>query len=225
MNEENFGRHPNGNGKIFGFAEADAATKLDKHSAIHDEVQIYNSLVINSIIRGNAVIHDATIRNSLIDGNAMVLGALVADSQVTDNARVIGKKTTSVNHSTIGGKARIFGEADIFHATILDASIYGDAFLEGQKEKLYFQGQFRIGTGKWIDRLPRIYRFSGMEISLTESTDGYAYIGCWRMKMEEWIKKGNKLGKKHGWKPESVEIATLIFKEWMQSPITQKSSN
>lgn len=84
-----------------------------------------------------------------------------------------------------------------------NCELYGDWELDAMAE---------IPCGVWY-RAPRfqLIEGNGIEVGLTESTDGYAMMACWRKPIDEWLSAGPRLGKKKGWTPDQIAMAYEFF--------------
>lgn len=77
------------------------------------------------------------------------------------------------------------------------------------------EGNARIPTGIW-HRPPRFCRITGengVDVGLTESTEGHALMACWRKPITTWLKAGPRLGRKHGWTAEQIRAAKEFYEE------------
>lgn len=214
--------HKNGGARVFDFAEASDDSMVDCASSLHDHVQIFNSRIVNCVIKGRAIVANADLEDCLVEGNVVITGGKAFNCQFYDRAMMT--EDTSARHSSLHGLSRLFGKARILGSALRDASVYGDAEVYGHAGHiLALDGLYRVGTGTWDANgkgLPRFHRFEQLEISLTESTDGCAYVGCRRMKMSDWIFRGDRIGKHFGWPQEFIDRGKEIFREWLLVPAT-----
>lgn len=209
-----YGTHDRGGGKLFGFSEATDDCFIDAESELHDYVEIYNSTLIRTTVLGNAIIANAHLEDCYIEADVRITGGRAYGSKFYDFSTMA--EDAEAHSSYFHGRSRLFGKARVENVASRDASIYGDAVLTGTPEApLALDGLYRIGTGTWSEA-PRFVRFHELQISLTESTDGHAYVACKRMKMADWIKRGERLGQHFGWPPEFIEEGREIFREWMK---------
>lgn len=210
-----YGTHDRGGGKLFDFSEATDDCFIDAESELHDYAEIYNSTLIRTTVRGNAIIANARLVDCYVEADARITGGQAFGCQFYDFAAMA--EDAEARSSCFHGRSRLFGKAHVENVASREASIYGDAVLTGAPGGLLaLDGLYRIGTGTWREA-PRFVRFHELQISLTESTDGHAYVACKRMKMTDWIKRGERLGKHFGWPPEFVEEGRKIFREWMEA--------
>jgi hypothetical protein len=215
-------RHANGGGKKFDEAEADPGTFLSRSSSISGESDLFEAVVDNTeedkIV--DSFIHQAQIINSsvlstIVAGKVRVENCLVACKSITGHVRA--------TNSILQGETRLFGSAESHNSAFQNLSVGGTAKIVDWN-KLFktngtgphiFDGQFgRITSGTWT-RPPRIIRFEDLEVTVTESTEGRAFVGCIEKPMKRWIQGGHSYGAARGWSPEQVDRLADIFKEWL----------
>jgi hypothetical protein len=163
-----------------------------------------------SEIGGNSSIFQSTLKD-----------AIICNSQLYDTAA----ETVWLN-SSVCSKSSLQG---IFaHESILDRVVASN---DGSGGILYLkdvvaetcelhgtwrlEGNARIPTGIWYrpPRYKRITGENGVDIGLTESTEGYALMACWRKPITQWIKAGPRLGRLHGWTSEQIMAAKEFYEE------------
>lgn len=214
---EDFGKafltHRIGRGRLYDYAEANESSFIEK-SSLHDTSQVFDSIIAeNSIIRGNSIISNAEIVNSIIE-DSVISGQhrLKIENSVIRNGVVVSGNAI-IKDSVIADGARIFDDAKIQYANISQASIYGNAEIIGTaQQKTVIDGFLRVPTGLWA-RSPRYFRYD-FGVSLTESTDGYALVGCLRKKINVWVKNRYKFAEFHGWTKKDADHAAEILTEW-----------
>lgn len=213
MNGQKYMVHRPGGGKLFGFAQTTDDCLIDKDSEVHGNAQIYNSTLKNCVVKGNAIVANAKLEDCFVEGNVLITGGQAKGCEFYDFTTMA--EEFRARNSRFHGRARLFGHASAEYTAIRDAYIHGDATLIGEPElMLALDGLYRIGTGRW-KQPPRFHKLEDLDIvALTESVDGFAYIGCERKTISQWIRQGNVLGKKFGWKQETVDRAKEIFREW-----------
>lgn len=143
---------------------------------------------------------------SRVEGSTLTLSTInrsdIADSKIYDS---------SVENSKIYG-ANLRG-ATIINSKIIDAWI-GNATVSN----VTIEGDIRIGTGYWT-RSPRFFTINTADIKnvvVTESTNGWAYIGCTRKPMRTWIKGAERFRKVIGWDTETKDLVVSHFEEWLK---------
>ena len=236
-------RAPHG-GRLYNYAEACDASIIDKSSRLYDNVQVFNSEVINSrisedchiseaviknsIVRGNAIISNAEIENCIVDGNVKITGkeeylqALAGKSVRIKNTNIFGETVVAgsaqINDCELRGQARVFGLAEIKNCRVKDASIYGTAEVLGKAEaKIVLDGFYRIGGGVW-HRAPRFFRFEDLGVSVTEGAGDLVYVACIPNGVGYWLEHGHLFGKLHGWNDRQVEMVLNLLREWKENP-------
>lgn len=206
--------HANGGGKLFDYAEASEDSFIDSRSELHGQVQIYNSEIRGCVIYGHAIVANAVLKNCVIDGWVRITGGAATNCHFYDQS-VMAEQATAYA-SAFHGRSRLFGRATVRHAALRDASVYGDAGIIGRSEStVALDGFYRVGTGKWKDP-PGFHRLEELEISLTESTDGHAYIACRRKTIDDWLKLGPRMGRHHGWTEEEIDQARQVLLLWKE---------
>ncbi len=207
-----FLRHKNGNGKVWGLtADIDRDSFLDKSSNLFDDSDVWQSRIIDTTIafdskvRNSVLLHskvgsqyfeseitDSRLKYSFIEGGK-VLGAVVNNSYVSQNCVVKG------------------GYLENCHLT-------GSVVIENQPilKNVRLYGQMRIGYGTW-ERTPRYLHLKTdtIDCGVTESSDGYAYIGCQRKKIKDWLKGAKRYSAIAGWNEEMTETVIKQLQEWL----------
>lgn len=200
-------RHQNGSGSLYDQCEADAATFLSKHSELKAESEAFEARIEDSIV-SNSLIYKAHIHRSIVS-NSLITGACQIFNSSIDCETIVG--TPSIDYSMLSGKTRIWGNPLIYNVSIKDLSVFGDACLIGEWS---MEGKLgRIGLGVWT-RPPRVVRYDDLQITITESVPGYAYIGCRLHPLSWWFKIGDKIGKAAGWTAYQVQRTRELFQVW-----------
>jgi hypothetical protein len=205
-----FERVKNGNGKIFG-SEAFVCPEsyIDRVSFVADKADVWKSRLIKSKATG-----DARIRASLLEYSD------VASEVVQSHlmwAKVSGGSILGsyVENSVIEG-------GNIRGAKVIDCTVRDNAVVEkGAIVKGFtLDKKMRISTGVWL-RPPRYFEIDNeiAQIGITESSDGYAMIGCTRKKMSAWIKKRTLWIKSGGWTEQMGLDLEEIFSFWLDTPM------
>jgi hypothetical protein len=197
-----FLRHPNGNGKIYGDnAEVCPQTTLKK-SDVFGECLIWQSIIQNSQVE-NSDIYNAHIVNSQIIGS-LITGGFISDSfinceLVTGNAQIFNSK--------LYGLCRIGNSAIIHDSKISNLTVRGNAevnFSNNSSDFESFDGQRGyVSRGTWT-RPPKVKRFD-FGITVTESVDDFAFVGCREMKISTWLKGRHRFGKACGWDIHQID--------------------
>lgn len=209
MTSKKYLTHRNGRGKLFDQAEVCDLSFIDQKSEVHDTAEIYNSKLTNCIVRGNAFIANAELEDCYVEGKTRIVDSTVIASSLYDTATIVNR--ANVLGSTLQGSTKIYNTVRVEHSALRDVSVYGDTYLK----EIVLDGLYRIGTGFWT-RSPLYHRFHELEISLTESTNDFVYIGCERKPMKAWIRHGPRLCRHFGWPLAYVEKVTEIFENWMR---------
>lgn len=180
-----------------------------------------NSVLDKAQVSTGSDVYVSNIRTSWIEQSRLirclveesdVYGSLITHSVVAKtklyNANVID---SLIHGSTIEGGD--FRGAEVINCTV-EAGWIGNAKIEG----LTIVDPIRIGTGYWT-RLPGYFEINNEVASgviVTESTNGYAYIGCIRKPMKLWIKGSKRFQKVIGWDDGTRELIVETFREWLK---------
>ncbi len=203
-----FIRHKLGNGKKFDESEACSDSILCQ-SEIHGETHCFHSNLLQSIVKGsylaNSLIHKSFVENSIIADSQINKSTVVCHSVTNsnlENSHLLGESI--ISKSVI--KNSKFSNLIVSNANIIDWDL-----LNLPTTNFQFA---RITSGTW--RIPpRIHRFEDLNMTVTESTNGQALIGCIEKPMSEWIKCGDRFGRAKGWLPHHVALLKEIFAEWI----------
>jgi hypothetical protein len=214
----NFERH--GRGKKFGgAAEVCPNSFLCPTSFAADDADIWESFIFASKVTGNSKLRRAQLEMCQIGsdgGKVEIVESKLRHTSVTGGTAL----KCFIDDSTISGNPYFRGSGR--GITIVGARISGDVVLEGEAGIFgaTLSGKMRIGFGGWT-RAPRHFEFNNeiAEIGVTESTDGFAYIGCKRKLMTSWIRKRNLFLTAGGWSQEMGERLQRTFEEWLDVPI------
>lgn len=186
-------------------------------SEVHVSADSFCSYV--SVLRGRTSIFKSELLDAkLTDCQSFesVLEFVAAKDSVFSGSRAVGLYAEGVTLDRV--KVEITAPGEICTPiTLVDViaencELYGNWTLDGNA---------RIPTGIW-HRAPRFKRITGennVDVGLTESTDGYALMACWRKPITKWLAYGPRLGIKHGWTSQQIEDARLFFQELLDVPI------
>lgn len=230
-------RHKKGNGKIYGLAEVCRQSYLDRTSSVRGEnISVWNSQLFNSeisesgidvissilndsIVRsayqrigGHLQIAQSTAQRSEFYGSVRVLGAFVDNSIIKDSAQIRGFYSDRENATGAGG------------ARVVDSLVKDRAVICGNAsvESITVDREMRIGAGFWQGRAPRYTEIRNDELGIlsgvTESIDGFAYIGCTPKPMAVWLRKARSWGKVAGWTGSMISDLYFTFQEWLDVP-------
>jgi hypothetical protein len=198
--------HRHTRGKVIDLNSEVCPNSFLDNSTVGEDSDVYISHLDNSWVERSEVVHSAVTRGDVQDSRivmSVVDNSDVIDSAVYDGA-VIGSKIQRV---TLRGGV-------IKNCDINADCVVGNAVLEG----LTITEDMRIGEGHWT-RVPRQFVINdsvATNIVVTESIDGYAYIGCRRKLMSTWIRGKERFGKVIGWDASTLDLIESKFKEWLK---------
>lgn len=217
-------RHKNGGGKLTSAKVlVDPNSFVDRRSYVGDVGDVWESDLRTSRVTGYAIIREARLLRTKVDGGVLVKSDL-SDCRVLGAPMITG---AVIDRSTIrGGNIRgVIPENPkegfcFLHDCLVEGGvIVGQPHLYG----IHVHSNMRIGTGVWR-RPPRYLHMDISEndiatIGVTESTAGYAYIGCKRKPMRVWQKKQNLWQKVGRWSDEMRDAVYQIFEQWQDEPL------
>ena len=183
MNHRNGGAHLKGDSHVSHNSYCDAHSVIDR-SIVHSST-VCNSLVIDSQVSQSTII-DTKIEKSFI-AEAGLNNCLLEDCIVTS----------------------FDGKPQLQMVRLVGVIVEGDTKLIGPWE---LEGNARIPCGEW-KRAPRFCRITGngVDIGLTESTNGYAMMACWRHPIDKWLKAGPRLGRHYRWTEDQIQKAYEFY--------------
>jgi hypothetical protein len=204
-------RHKNGNGKYYGYdAVIDCDSYLGKNSRLFDKADVWQSQIIDS-----AVAYTSKVRNSVLLHSKV--GSEHYESEVVDSRL----KHSFVEGGTVLGavltNAYVSSHCVVTGGYLENAHLRDAVIIENQAivKNVMLHGKMRIGYGTW-ERPPRYFEIKDdvIDCGVTESTEGFAYIGCQRKKIKDWLHKKHLFGKVEGWSDDLIdEIGKLG--EWL----------
>jgi hypothetical protein len=176
------------------------------NAKVGKDVDVYQSILTDSWADHSKIVK-STIQEGDIRESELVLSTVVwsdvIDSKVYDSKII----NSNIHGATVRGGV-------ILGCTIDADCVVGDAVLEG----LTITEPVRIGHGYWT-RVPRSFVINNeitTGVVVSESNDGFAYIGCQRKPMKQWIKGAARYGKAIGWDTVTVDLIASKFKEWLE---------
>ena len=139
--------------------------------------------------------------NAWVYGDAQVSG----DARVSDNARVFGNAQV-FGDAWVYGNARVYGNAQVSgDARVSDnAWVYGDAQVSGDARVFgdaQVFGNARVYGDAW-EKSP--LQIQGTKHFVCMCTRKLLNIGCTRLTIDEWKKKGIILGEQNGYTTEQI---------------------
>lgn len=188
-------RHPNGGAlKIGTEVHVSPDSFCDSHTEIGGNSSIFQSTLKEAVIYGSKLFDTAGENVWLTDSDCSrsSLQGVFAHGCILD-------RVTASNHES-GGLITL---KDVVAET---CELHGNWRLEGNA---------RIHEGIW-HRAPRFCRITGdnqVDFGLTECRPGFAMLGCWCKPLEELLKCGPRLGRKHGWTREQIRTAKEFYEE------------
>lgn len=115
--------------------------------------------------------------------------------------------------SVIADEAVIKGNCQITNCTIKEfAVVEGDAVLNN----VTLSARMRIGYGIW-ESAPRYFEVSSNEliVGITESINGYCYVGCQHKPIKDWLKKHTLFSRVAGWSDSMTKTAVRNLTDWL----------
>ncbi len=145
----------------------------------------------DSRIEQSKVFHSSLVQSSVTEGSVVVgsqLSRCLVIASIIDGAIVDGPtlRDVVIENCELYGAWKLenaFVSHGIWHRAPCSLIISGESAIEGYE----------------------VYA------TLTESTDGYALIGSKRKPISKWIRVGEHMGKRLGWKPEQVRQGIDFF--------------
>lgn len=209
-----FLRHHNGNGKVWGHhALIDNSSFLDRRSNLFDSADVWDSKLLNTQVKGESLVRSSFLQNCKIGSEHLrseVSNAFLHTSFI-NGGQVLG---ATLNNCYVEGECVIRGQV-----SLTDCNFGGAVVIEGNVtlKNLFLRGKHRIGFGDWM-QAPRYIEIDNSEIQvgITESTEGCAYIGCQRKPIEQWLKGSERFVKVAGWDKHSAEIVIETLREWLK---------
>lgn len=200
MTNERILRHPNGGASKFGTeVHVSADSFCDQRTEIGGNSSIFQS-----------TLKDAIITSSHIFDSAAEMVWL--SKSVCSKSSLQGVFTSESILDRVIASCRDSGGIIILKDVVAETcELYGAWKLEGNA---------RIPTGVW-HRAPRFKRITGengVDIGLTESTDGYALMACWRKPIKTWLHAGPRLGRLHRWSESQIIEAKDFFTQLLDCP-------
>jgi uncharacterized protein YjbI with pentapeptide repeats len=115
-------------------------------------------------------------------------------------------------------------DSQIENANVRAANIAGCKITSGWIQNATLVGvtidqDIRVGCGTWTST-PRSFVLNDdnvKNIVVTESTDGYAYVGCTKRPMLHWIKGKARYQKVMGWTNEMMDLIEANFRTWLEN--------
>jgi len=205
-------RHKNGNGKYYGYdAFIDKDSLLNRNSNLFDNADVWTSQVINS-----TVAYKSKIRNSVLFHSKV--GDADYESEVVDSRL----KHTFVKGGTVLGAildtCYISEECVVKGGNLQNCHLTGAVVIENKPilKNLKLHSRMRIGYGNW-EREPRYFEVGDGDliVGITESTEGYVYIGCQRKRIADWLKKKELFSRIAGWSEEMTASTVERLGEWL----------
>lgn len=191
-------RHPNGGAAKFGLEVHVSPDSYCDH---------------RSVIRGNSAVFSSTLLNGLADGcnvfNSTLDRSCAINSTLAESSclRLYAKEVVLHKVDALGDGTGIL----LKEVVAENCKLYGTWTLDGNA---------RISTGIWY-RAPRFLRIlgEGVDFGLTESTGGYAMLGCFRKPLTELLHAGPRLGNKRGWTADQIRAAKEFYESLADIPM------
>ena len=201
-----FHRHDRGLVLDMNTSEACPQSKLDKHSRLGPNADVFQSILESSWVE-NSVVANCHLRETRILEDSITFNSSFLNVDV-GHSKVYSSMLTD---STIHG---VQARGSIISGCRIEADVQIGA---AELIELEILQPMRIGTGVWT-RAPRSFHLLSDSVNLivTESTDGQAYVGCRRKPMETWIKGKERFRKIMGWDQEIIDQIETHFRTWLK---------
>lgn len=165
----------------------------------------------NSVIRGKSVILHATLEATHVADSHFFGGGSRLSSVIASTLAESVLLKAAINGCVLD-KVVAVGGVDLTDVVAENCTLYGKWSLDGNA---------RITCGEWY-RAPRYFRITGdngVDVGLTESTDGHGMMACWRKPLTSWVKAGHRLAKKHNWTEVQAKQAVDFFQMLLDEPL------
>lgn len=195
-------RHPNGGASKHGTdVHVSADSFCDVNSRLYGKSAVIGSALVGSMVE------DAQVFSSKLRF-AHAVTSVVAESNLN---RVCAVGCVLHRVDVLGNAGGEKHQMHLTHVVAENCELYGEWELTGNA---------RIPCGVW-HRAPRFCRITGdgVDVGLTESTDGHALMACWRKPTYKWLAFGPRLGRKHGWTEQQIKQARDFFTELADCPL------
>ena len=203
-------RVPRGRGKLFGDAEANRSTFIDKTSSASDYAKLRDcKLTNNSHASQDCQIYGGIYRNSTIKGKTICAGDPLIVNSTLDCSEVSGRPTIY--------NAGLFGATEVCDSPLINGIIAEDAIIYGEPSLL---GTFivtgRVHEGTWT-RPPKHIKLPWCELS--ECIFGKILLDCWCRPVEWWLRFGpQKALDEWGWNQDQVDITLDTIRKAFYNP-------
>ena len=176
-----------------------------ENTKIASGADVYISRLHNSWVEQSNIVRTAA-NHCKFNGSTTILstveGSQIVDSKVYDT-NIQKSILTNVNC-----RGSFIKDCNLSNCWI------GQASLDG----LDIHEDMRIGVGHWT-RAPRFFTLNDdivQNVGVTESTNGWAYVGCTARSMSQWIKGKKRYQRVMGWSSEMMDYIESNFREWMR---------
>lgn len=193
----NYLRHPRGRGKLFGDAEANRSTYIDKTSSAAGSAKLRDCKILDgSTATDTCQIYGGTYRGSIIKGRTICAGEPLVNNSTLDCLEVSGRPT--IWNSDILGTTEICDTPVINGIIAQDAVIYGSPLLLGT-----FTVTGRVHEGTWT-RPSKHIKLPWCDLS--ECIDGKVLLDCRCRTVDYWLRHGAKLAQRRDWSEDMVSV-------------------
>lgn len=191
-------RHPDGRGKLFGDAEANAGTYIDRTSSAHDFAKLRDCrLERETRVRGRSQVYGGTFRGTEISGSTVVAGSpLIVNSEI--NCFEVSGHPAIFRSRLLGG-TEVCDRPSIKDSVLQDAIVYGSAHICACSGNV----TGRVHEGVWT-RPPKHIKLPWGDLS--ECVDGKMLLNCYCRPVVWWLKFGRRIAAKWDWSTEMIEV-------------------
>lgn len=199
-------RHPNGRGKLYGDAEANRATFIDKTSSVSGSAKLRDCrLEQGSLAKGKCQVYGGDYLRTIIAGQTICAGDPVAISSILDCSEVSGKPwlhtVVALSGTEICDSPRLEG-AVLAPLVLQDATVYGSAEIRGA-----FIVTGRVHEGVWT-RAPKHVKLPWCDLSecVVKNGEQQVLLDCRCRSVSYWTKHGPKLARHWGWSQDQIDV-------------------
>lgn len=196
-------RVPHGRGRLYGDAEANRGTFIDRTSSasgsaklrdcrlLHgssaeDRVQVYGGEFYGTLIKGDTI----------VAGNPEVHGSVLWCSEISGSPYL--RWVRAIGNTEICDSPRLSGLPTEPNLELRNAIIYGSPTIEGS-----FKVTGRVHEGTWT-RAPKHIKLPWVDLS--ECVDGKILLNCYCRKVEWFLRFGHRLAGKWSWSADMVDV-------------------
>jgi hypothetical protein len=206
-------RHPNGRGKLYGDAEANLATFIDKTSSASGSAKLRDCVLFDAQASSNAQVYGGHYWLSTIGGETVCAGRPTVRNSILICSEVSGRpalnRVHAVGTTEICDNPVLIGTDDDY-LVLSNAIIYGNPVIQGA-----FTVTGRVHEGVWT-RPPKHIKLPWCDLS--ECVNGKMLLDCYCRPVEWWLRFGPRIAKKWDWNQDQIDVTLeTIEREFLVS--------